>query len=232
MAKRPRRDSADSGLNVPILTHQEAPGRRSSSMTPVAKISSSSTEQQPPQGRRGVMMHHYCSLPPHRETIDFASYDEYETHYLQTHVNRCSECGRNFPTLHFLSIHIEENHDPLILARRDRGEKTNYNFFIVNDGVDKQTSLLRLSNGPPRRSQTSQSPQEGRLRNRETSFSLPEILPGNNIKSANNAVEKNKKQGNSDQIDALVSSMSALDFVPASVTRRLEEESHKKMDQG
>lgn len=122
MAKRPRRDSADSELSVPILSHQEVPGRRSSSMTPVAKISSSSTEtKQQPQGR--AMVHH-CSLPPHRETVDFASYDEYETHYLQTHVNRCSECAKNFPTLHFLSIHIEENHDPLILARRDRGEKT------------------------------------------------------------------------------------------------------------
>lgn len=123
MAKRPRRDSADSELSVPILTHQEAPGRRSSSMTPAAKISSSSTEQP-----RAMTMH--CSLPPHRETVQFASYDEYETHYLQIHVNRCSECARNFPTLHFLSIHIEENHDPLILARRDRGEKTVRTFFF------------------------------------------------------------------------------------------------------
>jgi hypothetical protein len=65
-----------------------------------------------------------CSLPPHKETITFSTYDDYESHYLKTHVNRCSECGKNFPTQHILDIHIEENHDPLILARRDRGEKT------------------------------------------------------------------------------------------------------------
>jgi hypothetical protein len=95
-------------------------------MAPVAKISSSSTEE--PQGRTMTM---HCSLPPHRDTIDFASYDEYETHYLQMHVNRCSECAKNFPTLHFLGIHIEENHDPLILARRDRGEKT-VRFYLLS----------------------------------------------------------------------------------------------------
>lgn len=66
-----------------------------------------------------------CTLPPHhREALTFSSYEEYEVHYLQTHVNRCSECGKNFPTNHFLNLHIEENHDPLIAARRERGEKT------------------------------------------------------------------------------------------------------------
>lgn len=65
-----------------------------------------------------------CSLPPHKETLSFSSYDEYEVHYVQAHVNRCSECGKNFPTELFLNLHIEENHDPLIAARRERGEKT------------------------------------------------------------------------------------------------------------
>jgi hypothetical protein len=65
-----------------------------------------------------------CSLPPHRETISFASYDEYEVHYAKFHVNRCTECGKNFPTGHFLSLHIEESHDPLMQARKEKGEKT------------------------------------------------------------------------------------------------------------
>lgn len=65
-----------------------------------------------------------CSLPPHKETLSFPSYEEYEVHYMQAHVNRCSECGKNFPTDLFLNLHIEENHDPLIAARRERGEKT------------------------------------------------------------------------------------------------------------
>lgn len=65
-----------------------------------------------------------CTLPPHREVISFSTYDEYNVHYAQTHVNRCVECGKNFPIDRFLALHIEENHDPLIEARRARGEKT------------------------------------------------------------------------------------------------------------
>ncbi|KAE8410905.1 hypothetical protein BDV36DRAFT_289183 [Aspergillus pseudocaelatus] len=71
----------------------------------------------------------HCSLPPHRETLSFPSYDDYEVHYKQMHVNRCTACGKNFPTDRFLNLHIEENHDPLIAAKRDRGEKT-YGCFI------------------------------------------------------------------------------------------------------
>jgi hypothetical protein len=66
----------------------------------------------------------HCSLPPHRETLSFTSYEDYEVHYLQYHVNRCSECSKNFPTGRLLNVHIEENHDPLTAARRARGEKT------------------------------------------------------------------------------------------------------------
>lgn len=76
-----------------------------------------------------------CSLPPHREALSFASYVDYEVHYRQTHVNRCVECGKNFPTDLFLNLHIEENHDSLIAARRERGEKTvcvhSYRFRIL-----------------------------------------------------------------------------------------------------
>jgi hypothetical protein len=66
----------------------------------------------------------HCSLPPHRETLSFPSYDDYEVHYRQTHVNRCAACGKNFPTDRFLNLHIEENHDSLTAAKRERGEKT------------------------------------------------------------------------------------------------------------
>lgn len=64
-----------------------------------------------------------CALPPHREAIHFSSYDAFEVHYAQFHVNRCSECRNNFPTAHFLELHIEENHDPLNEARKAKGEK-------------------------------------------------------------------------------------------------------------
>ena len=65
-----------------------------------------------------------CSLPPHRQTLSFSSYEEYEIHYNKTHVNRCHGCRKNFPTDHFLILHIEEIHDALVSVRRERGEKT------------------------------------------------------------------------------------------------------------
>lgn len=113
-----------------------------------------------------------CLLPPHR-SMSFSSYAEYETHYSQSHSNRCSDCQHNFPTAHFLELHIAENHDPIVAARRERGEKTyacfvegcdkacmdwkkrrshlvdkhafprNYDFFVVNTGVDGKRSMLR-----------------------------------------------------------------------------------------
>ncbi|KAI9040235.1 uncharacterized protein KD926_008436 [Aspergillus affinis] len=112
-----------------------------------------------PANTASAVMH--CSLPPHRGALSFSSYEEYEVHYMQTHVNRCAECGKSFPTGHFLSLHIEENHDPLIATKRERGDKTMYNFYIVNDGIDKQTSLLRSTNHPRHRmTNAPASPQE------------------------------------------------------------------------
>lgn len=113
-----------------------------------------------------------CLLPPHKP-LTFPSYAAYETHYTQSHSNRCTSCSSNFPTAHFLSLHISENHDPLAAAKRDRGEKThacfvegcekvcgdwkkrrrhlvdkhgfprNYDFLVVNSGVDGKRSMLR-----------------------------------------------------------------------------------------
>jgi hypothetical protein len=65
-----------------------------------------------------------CSLPGHRQTLSFTSFEEYDVHYAKTHMNRCYECKKNFPTEHFLNLHIEENHDALVTVRRERGEKT------------------------------------------------------------------------------------------------------------
>lgn len=64
-----------------------------------------------------------CSLPPHGP-LTFASFEDYDVHYHKTHMNRCSDCHKNFPDQHFLHLHIAENHDPINAAKKDRGEKT------------------------------------------------------------------------------------------------------------
>ncbi|KAL2825615.1 hypothetical protein BDW59DRAFT_71552 [Aspergillus cavernicola] len=189
-----------------------------------------------------------CSLPPHRDTLSFSSYEDYEVHYQQAHVNRCTECARNFPTGLLLNLHIEENHDPLVAAKRERGEKTygcfvencerkcstpqkrrmhlidkhmfpkTYNFYIVNDGIDKQTSMLRSMQTHRRRlSSTPSLPQEGRLRNRQTSVSLP----GSNLHPVSGTTTHTTEPKSAEmEIAELEKSMSALRFVPASVTNK------------
>lgn len=78
-----------------------------------------------------------CFLPPHRDPIAFSSYEEYDVHYAKAHTNRCLECRKNFPTEHFVGLHIAENHDPLNEARKARGEK------IVSAELSMITMLLR-----------------------------------------------------------------------------------------
>lgn len=122
MAKRSRSNSyLDDQISDPSHPPLSESGLSTTTQIPPTKITVPSPEPSNEVQTQNLMR---CSLPPHKETLTFSTYDDYESHYLKTHVNRCSECGKNFPTQHILNIHIEENHDPLILARRDRGEKT------------------------------------------------------------------------------------------------------------
>ncbi|GKZ66349.1 hypothetical protein AnigIFM60653_004006 [Aspergillus niger] len=196
----------------------------------------------------------HCSLPPHRETISFTSYEDYEVHYRQAHVNRCSQCGKNFPTERFLNLHIEENHDALVATRRERGEKTyacfvedcervcstpqkrrmhlidkhmfhkTYNFYIVNDGIDKQTSLLKTPHDHRRRLSSAApgptSPKEGRLRYRQTSISQADSgASAQKCPQATTRQDAAAAPTGDEGIAELERSMSALRFVPASVVR-------------
>lgn len=87
---------------------------------PAAKIA----ELDPTESRSEVGIQMKCSLPPHRDTLVFSTYSEYESHYNSTHTNRCLECRKNFPSSHILGLHIEENHDSFMAVKRDRGEHT------------------------------------------------------------------------------------------------------------
>jgi hypothetical protein len=75
-----------------------------------------------PESTRWAMQ---CELPPHN-ILKFASYEAYEIHYQQCHINCCSECEKNFPSDHYLNLHISENHDPITAIKRERGERTVY----------------------------------------------------------------------------------------------------------
>jgi len=197
-----------------------------------------------------------CSLPPHRGTLTFASYEEYDVHYAQTHVNRCLECKKNFPTEHFLNLHIEENHDSLVSVRRERGERTyscfvedcdrkcstpqkrrmhlidkhmfpkDYDFFVVNDGIDRRSSMLRTGRHRRRSSAAQHMTEiEGRTRRRN---STRDTIATNETNEADAAAEGQDSSEMSSimtppssreeaDMDGLSGAMSALKFVPSSV---------------
>lgn len=137
-----------------------------------------------------------CMLAPHRETVCFATQEEYEVHYIQQHTNRCATCSKNFPSPRFLELHIEENHNALREALAARGEKTygcfvedcdrkcstpqkrrfhlidkhmfprTYNFRIVDQGIDKASSMLQ--DGRRRRVSTANDSQQVGRQRRQT----------------------------------------------------------------
>ncbi|KAJ9258485.1 hypothetical protein DTO212C5_8720 [Paecilomyces variotii] len=259
MSKRSRRESISSSLSDQSYSAL-SPSSRAPSTPPPSKLpqldNDPETRHPSSSSSTDVMR---CSLPPHRETLSFASYDEYEVHYVQVHVNRCSECGKNFPTELFLNLHIEENHDALVAARRERGEKTygcfvegcdrkcstpqkrrmhlidkhmfprTYNFYIINDGIDKQNSMLRSSTTNTHRRRISAapptSPQEGRLRRRKASLTYNNNTSGSSSAQAQDQdqVQAQPTLSSSSTTEMemmdLEESMAALRFVPVSVMR-------------
>ncbi|CAL8582140.1 hypothetical protein XPA_007812 [Xanthoria parietina] len=201
-----------------------------------------------------------CSLAPHPETLVFTTFEEFEVHYAQIHTNRCSECRKNFPTEHFLGLHISENHDPLVAARKAKYEKTyrcfvedcdkvcstlqkrrmhlqdkhffprDYDYFIVNDGIDKRSSMLRTrhrrassaasralhrnqKNGGVQQEQ--QSPLQGAAHIQDTKGPDLERISSSDP-PGEDAAGTSPASRNRD-MEELTSTMSALKFVPPSV---------------
>lgn len=183
-----------------------------------------------------------CALPPH-QPIKFDTYHEYESHYHKSHVFRCLECVRNFPTDHFLSLHIAETHDPLSRIKRDRGEKTyhcfvedcekvcstpqkrrmhlvdkhlfprNYDFHIVNHGSDNRTSLLRPEGATHQKQNKARSNQNLVQEDVTEDMYAPELMETEEKKTDNLDPSAEDKS-----MDDIASSMAALKFVPKSVT--------------
>lgn len=206
----------------------------------------------------------YCLLPPHNP-LTFPSYTGFESHYNQTHANRCRECHKNFPSSHFLDLHLTENHDPIVATKRDKGEKTyacfvegcdkvclgwtkrrshlvdkhgfpkNYDFFIVNDGIDGRWSMLRLGvdaqghrKHSRERGRRGSSATEATQTTDATSVSLAsdsvveeggeragDGVPTPKGMSAKSVMPAKSKEMS---VDDVTKSMSSLQFVPRSVT--------------
>lgn len=188
-----------------------------------------------------------CLLPPHKP-LSFSTYNEYESHYQQAHTNRCDDCKSNFPSSFYLELHIMENHDPLVATRRDRGEKTykcfaedcgkvcldwkkrrshlvdkhafprNYDFFIINTGIDRRRSMLRpgvdaQGHRKSSRDRRGSSATEHTESTEATSVSEPDKRDGNEP-VRHLETEKMATAG----VEELTNSMSSLKMVPRSVT--------------
>lgn len=144
-----------------------------------------------------------CSLPPHhRQALSFDSIEAFEIHYRKDHSNRCSSCDKNFPSAHFLSLHLDEHHNPLRAELEAKGEKTygcfvedcdrkcstpqkrrlhlidkhlfpkSYNFRVISSGIDRSTSMLTEPKHQRRRVSTTGVPVDRVTRHSRTSSQL------------------------------------------------------------
>ncbi|KAK4504727.1 hypothetical protein PRZ48_002689 [Zasmidium cellare] len=249
MAKRLRGDDT-------LAPHDDGPSQ-SEDMAHTPKYTGLDSEEDDRQA-------FHCLLPPHK-TLKFASYTDFESHYNQTHTNRCRECNKNFPSSHFLDVHLSENHDPIVATKRDKGEKTyacfvegcdkicqdwrkrrshlidkhgfprNYDFFIVDTGIDGRRSMLRPGvdeNGHRKssmdRGRRGSSATTSTQTTEATSVTMAsdpiaeeEDRPAQpKVSSPKAALSKKVMPAKSKEVsmDAVTNSMSSLQFVPRSVT--------------
>lgn len=52
--------------------------------------------------------------------MSFEDFVTFEDHYQRSHRHQCAICGRQFPNVHCLEIHSDENHCSIFKARRER----------------------------------------------------------------------------------------------------------------
>lgn len=243
MAKRVR-DTSTSDDEVHV---SDTPSSRSQSVE--ATMHTPKYTSLEPSSQASIFSSMRCTLPPHKP-LSFGTYNEYETHYQKDHTNRCIACSKNFPTTHFLELHIAENHDPIIASKREAGEKTftcfvegcekvcsdwkkrrshlvdkhafpkNYDFLIVDHGIDGRRSMLRPgvdSNG--HRKSSRERGRSGSSATETTESTEATSVSGSNGNhmppQLSDGASSSKKEGT---VDDLTASMSALKMVPRSIT--------------
>ncbi|KAK3071089.1 hypothetical protein LTR53_009283 [Teratosphaeriaceae sp. CCFEE 6253] len=179
-----------------------------------------------------------CLLLPHKAQ-SFATYAEYEAHYAQAHSNRCAECHANLPSAHFLDLHIAENHDPLLASEREgdwkkrrshlldkHGFPRNFDFFVVNTGIDGRRSMLRAgvdAQGHRRssreRKDSDATTQSGSASTEATSLSEQAVEEAEDASTSGKTESKTSSaMPKATSVDDLAASMSSLKMVPRSVT--------------
>ena len=193
MPKRSREASFSPSAGLTSSDSVSDDGADSDEAAHPGKISALST----PVSHQGHAMQ--CSLPPHRHTLDFPSIDAFEIHYAKDHSNRCTSCGKNFPSPHFLTLHIDENHNALREELQAKGERTYaclvedcerkcstpqkrrlhlidkhafpkvYNFRVIDKGIDHSSSMLQESKSHRRRVSTTNAPADTATRRRRAS---------------------------------------------------------------
>jgi len=187
--------------------------------------------------------------------MSFVTYAEYETHYQQAHTNRCTECSKNLPSAHFLELHIAENHDPLLAARREKGGKTfacfvegcdkvcsewtkrrshlvdkhcfpkNYDFFIVDRGIDGRRSMLRSGVDAQGHRKSSRERRASSATMDTESTGATSVCKDEDEQVASKAIVSLEAPAQvadmampNASVDELASSMSSLQMVPRSIT--------------
>lgn len=242
MSKRSREESTSDADHASVISSAQSSNNGSESAhTPKY------TSMEPTKRGETAMR---CVLPPHK-TLKFASVSEYETHYQKEHSNRCVECQRNFPTAHFLDLHIAENHDPLVAALRERREKTygcfvegcekkcsawqkrkrhlvdkhgfprNYDFFIVNSGIDGRRSMLRRGIDAQGHRKSSRERKNSLGAESSESHEAPSMRSDTEIveQSGKHRVDHAAKSSTAASgVDDITNSMSSLNMVPRSVS--------------
>jgi hypothetical protein len=266
MAKRGREDSLSSSRNDAVV---EIEDRQRSQSTDQESHPPKYASIEPPDHDESTMR---CAL--NHKPLTFNTYEEYEVHYQQCHTNRCQQCHRNFPSAHFLELHIAESHDPITAAKRDAGEKTyacfvegcekvcgewkkrrahlvdkhgfpkNYDFLVIEHGIDGRRSLLRA--GVDEQGHRKSSRERGRSlssvtettpstdatsvsgsysegpaeegRSAAISSSATRASDSHGKKEATESTETNPSEDTKSTVNELTSAMSSLNMVPRSVT--------------
>nr|POE85234.1 zinc finger protein 511 [Quercus suber] len=251
--KRPREDSLTSCPANGNATSSQTLSQLNNTDAPTAKFTQLSSPDHSVTPPTSIS----CQLPPH-VPLYFPTALHYERHYTSAHSNRCISCLANLPSSRFLALHISENHDPIALARRDRGEKIyacfvegceklcidwkkrrshmvdkhgfprNYDFFIVNTGVDGRRSLLRAGvDEQGHRRSSRERTQGGEIAQGEESQLIIEG-PAKTMSNGFTAVVENEEAvwedlntaqaKGQEEVDGLTKSLSSLRMVPRSLT--------------